>query len=117
MDAMAAAQTRWPRLMRGPCKREAFLEDQQGHAPAGPVCARCGPWRSATPGEQWSDALGAPARYSWAFASEESVAHYRKQASGGSHVLDVLTPDFHIWPQQGTCATAPQQVPHPRLLS
>src|SRR6266702_72724 len=114
---MSAAQTRWTRLMLGPFKREACIEDQRGHAPAGPVCAICGPWRSSTHCEQWSDSLGAPARYSWAFASEDAVANDRKQESCGSQVLGFLTPDFHIWPQKGNVATEPQQFPHPRLLS
>ena len=73
MDEMSAAQTWWTRLMLGPCKREACIEDQRGHAPAGPVCAICGPGRSSTHCEPWSDSLGAPARYSWAFASESCM--------------------------------------------
>ena len=119
MDEMSAAQTRWTRLMLGPCKREACIGDQRGHAPYGPVCTICGPWRSSTHCEQWSDSLGAPARYSWAFASEDSVAHYRKQESLVSQVIGFPIHDFRILPRKGNFATepsCPRMVPLPNTF-
>src|SRR4029434_3559149 len=66
--------------------------------PRGPAGA-CSRWSSVR--TMWTMALFYPLQAMERLtgrAGEDTVAHYRKQESRGSHVIDFLPPDFHIWP-------------------